>query len=446
MAVAPPASNHSPANPNEAAILAAEKAVKTAQQRLDVAERVVSREKEALAKAKQALTFAKAAAPTKVVKPSLFGGKEDKRELLELAELENMELAPAWAAYSMLGELRERATEVISTADAPFDLLDALALAKTVVKCEPPQVDGAVVTTTVWSPAGAWYLASVTPTRLGAVQSNLPAALDEDVLLMLGQDGEGHLRGAIGWWPAGTLSNAGGPVCAETCSRCLAIDDDSHEPQQASHTSVQGVGGGGVAPMPVMFTMAAPMHMHFAASMRETLIAKRQISARLQRGGAGGSEKDHIKELLAEHQTRLGELAEAAREADYALPAAEMSQVEAAVQGLRKGLLKRPWCPRCTSCGVRHEDIEYGTCKFWVKFKEAAIKRLEPDEEEESEEESDEKSEGDSDEEQQEDMNAIDDFTTEGQEGEEAEEEERVVEIESKDYGSEKTPEEGVTV
>ena len=41
------------------------------------------------------------------------------------------------------------------------------------------------------------------------------------------------------------------------------------------------------------------------------------------------------------------------------------AKCESAAQGLRKTLLKRPWCPRCSACGVRHEDIEFSTCKFW---------------------------------------------------------------------------------
>ena len=37
----------------------------------------------------------------------------------------------------------------------------------------------------------------------------------------------------------------------------------------------------------------------------------------------------------------------------------------AAREWLRKTLLRRPWCKRCGQCGVRHEDIEFSTCKFW---------------------------------------------------------------------------------
>ena len=43
----------------------------------------------------------------------------------------------------------------------------------------------------------------------------------------------------------------------------------------------------------------------------------------------------------------------------------DFSKCESAVQGLRKTLLRRPWNPRCAKCGVRHEDIEFSTCRFW---------------------------------------------------------------------------------
>lgn len=55
------------------------------------------------------------------------------------------------------------------------------------------------------------------------------------------------------------------------------------------------------------------------------------------------------------------------------LPCAELSQCEAAVQGLRKSYLKREWAPRCATCGVRHEDIEFGTCKFWAAYLPADV-------------------------------------------------------------------------
>merc|ERR1719230_2316164 len=77
------------------------------------------------------------------------------------------------------------------------------------------------------------------------------------------------------------------------------------------------------------------------------------------------------------------------------LPAQALSQAEAAVQGLRKTYLKRDWAPRCAKCGVRHEEIEYGTCKFWVKYKlEPEEEMPEESEEGEGEESSEEEGEG----------------------------------------------------
>ena len=54
-------------------------------------------------------------------------------------------------------------------------------------------------------------------------------------------------------------------------------------------------------------------------------------------------------------------------DAAEALPQ-DVEKIEAAVQGLRKCWLRRPLCPRCDRCGVRHEDIEFSTCRFWQEW------------------------------------------------------------------------------
>ena len=81
---------------------------------------------------------------------------------------------------------------------------------------------------------------------------------------------------------------------------------------------------------------------------------------------AADDEAAHAEKLLEIAARRLdGALFFA--DAAEALPA-DVEKIEAAVQGLRKCWLRRPLCPRCDRCGVRHEDIEFSTCRFWQEW------------------------------------------------------------------------------
>ena len=85
-----------------------------------------------------------------------------------------------------------------------------------------------------------------------------------------------------------------------------------------------------------------------------------------QPSAAANNNAAHTEKLLDISARRLdGALFFA--DAAEALPQ-DVEKIEAAVQGLRKCWLRRPLCPRCDRCGVRHEDIEFSTCRFWQEW------------------------------------------------------------------------------
>jgi len=117
--------------------------------------------------------------------------------------------------------------------------------------------------------------------------------------------------------------------------------------------------------------------VQLAETVRQYQVARAQINARLQRGGASSEEKQHVRALLGEAYRGIEE---SFREEELAQE--DLLKCESAVQGLRKNLLPREWNDRCLTCGTRHSDVERGTCKFWVAWSEKRKKRLEAEEKE----------------------------------------------------------------
>ena len=302
--------------------------------------------------------------------------KAERREAMEIAELRAMEEPPSWAEAALLEAARGRADATCTLAGAPFDVLAALACAKQVAKLPPPEPAATGAAVDGEAAVGEWWAARVVtstrePPPSGGGGDEDDAA--EEVLVCLGQDGEGRLRGAIGWWPAGALGRAESTPGAAGASRCVRIDEAESSARWMQHVSVQGLGEGGKRPEPVGLNVHAPPPCHLAEGVRLALLAKRQVSARLQRGGAAEAERAHCKLLLGLAQTRLQACAREAAEdeAEGELPD-DFAKCCSAVQGLRKTLLPREWNPRCVDCGVRHSGIEIHTCRFWRDWAEQA--------------------------------------------------------------------------
>ena len=132
----------------------------------------------------------------------------------------------------------------------------------------------------------------------------------------------------------------------------------------AWYSARRSAGGTAARPLGLVSTCTSVVG-HLCVAVREADVARRQVRARLQMAEADDDEVDHTEKLMDISARRLdGALFFA--DAAEALPQ-DVEKIEAAVQGLRKCWLRRPLCPRCDRCGVRHEDIEFGTCKFWVK-------------------------------------------------------------------------------
>ena len=54
------------------------------------------------------------------------------------------------------------------------------------------------------------------------------------------------------------------------------------------------------APMPATSNLNAPLPVQLAETVRQYQVARAQINARLQRGGASSEEKQHVRALLGE--------------------------------------------------------------------------------------------------------------------------------------------------
>ena len=285
--------------------------------------------------------------------------KAERREAMEIAELRKMEEPPVWVEASLLHELRAAGSaETFTLETAPLNVMSRMATAKQVVRL--PKQAAAAGCDRPEGRESAWWAVL------------LAGEEEEDSVLCVGQDDDGRLIGAWGVWPAGTVSRASQAVAASAASRCWRLNDGSSTAEWMQHVTVTGLGEGGAAPVPAARNLLAPPPCHLAEAVREGLLARRQIRARLQRGGAAEAERAHCRLLLDGAQVRLEASArEAAQNVGGSL-GADVGQCEAAVQGLRKTLLPRTWEPRCVECGVRHKDIEIHTCKFWREWAAAA--------------------------------------------------------------------------
>jgi hypothetical protein len=191
---------------------------------------------------------------------------------------------------------------------------------------------------------------------------------EESVALCLAQKADGTLVGAVGWYDLGALP-ASLDECLDLSSslppprRCVRLDDSSWDMMGFLHMTLQGYGKDCAPIVPMGYSLQGSALFHFAAGAADYHVARCQAELRLSQGRSGMEEREHARTLLDACVDRLVSIAPEASEGKWVPPL--FSKCESAVQGLRKTLLRRPWCKRCTSCGVRHEDIEFSTCKFW---------------------------------------------------------------------------------
>ena len=129
------------------------------------------------------------------------------------------------------------------------------------------------------------------------------------------------------------------------------------------HMGLQGYGRHAQPIVPVGQSLYGNAAYHMAVGMAGFHLASSQIEARLRQNRASENEKTHVGVLLDATRERFASVAiESAAEKHLIM---DFTRCESAVHGLRKTLLRRPWNPRCEQCGVRHEGIEFSTCKFW---------------------------------------------------------------------------------
>ena len=275
-------------------------------------------------------------------------------------------LASRWSPPpSLLVELRDAANHVVTMESSPVSLLQTVARAA--------DAGGACVTGAgaADGPEGEWHwllIPSDAVVRAPPAPGRKLAPPEADgsaLLICVGHNASGALRGALGWVDDAALASPS--ELQPSAVRCLArLDDDSIDSYVSMHVSVQGVGRGGVRPVPVGLSTCTSVVGHLCVAVREADVARRQVRARLQMAEADDDEAAHTEKLLDISARRLdGALFFA--DAAEALPQ-DVEKIEAAVQGLRKCWLRRPLCPRCDRCGVRHEDIEFSTCRFWQEW------------------------------------------------------------------------------
>ena len=191
---------------------------------------------------------------------------------------------------------------------------------------------------------------------------------EESVALCLAQAPDGTIVGAVGWYDLGALPNSLEGCLSLSASlppprRCVRLDDSSWDLMGFLHMTLQGYGKDCAPIVPMGYSLQGSALFHFAAGSADYHVARNQAEMRLTQGRAGMEEREQARTLLDACVDRLISIAPEASEGKWVPP--PFSKCESAVQGLRKTLLRRPWCKRCTSCGVRHEDIEFSTCKFW---------------------------------------------------------------------------------
>jgi len=215
--------------------------------------------------------------------------KAERREAQEISELRSMEDPPCWSAPVLLCELRACAASSgapsCTLATVPLVLATGLARARQVGRLCVTNVgvDGAPILQD--APVHDWWAVLLPPAAAANGEG------EEEAVVCLGQNSQGELCGAIGWWPAGTFSKADGPCAAATAARCVALDDEACAAEWMQHVTVVGLGEGGSAPTPASSNVHAPPPCQLAEAVRGGLLAKRQIRARLQRGGAAEAEK-----------------------------------------------------------------------------------------------------------------------------------------------------------
>ena len=333
------------------------------------------------------------------------------READEIAELKCIAEQAPQPVSALLSKLRGLATKAVTTEQATkrmhLDPVNFLAHCDAVVECAPPS-PGSSMASFVHD---RWFVAvgsskCVPPAPPVAAQTSddedeedlddidgdEPAVVDateeapadkevqpepepeqerdeESVALCIAQKEDGTIYGAIGWDELGALPrdvsgllNRAKPLPPPT--RCVRLDDSSWDGDvRFMHMTVQGLGDACSPIVPCGYTLSGSALYHFAAGVQHFWLAKTQVNARLSQGKADQAEVDHVEMLMDAANDRFAAVAREVS-ADRWLPP-DFSRCESAVQGLRKTLLKRPWNPRCASCGVRHEDIEYSTCRFW---------------------------------------------------------------------------------
>jgi len=195
---------------------------------------------------------------------------------------------------------------------------------------------------------------------------------EEAVALCIGQKEDGTLCGAVGWYDLGSLPTSldGALLTAEPLPaprRAATFADDSWPTCCLMHMALEGYGAGGKPVVPMGRNMIGSAAYHMAACMQQFWLAQVQNDRRMQQNHANFQEREHAHQLLDAAREHI---ASCAREgaADKTVNAMDLTRSESAVQGLRKTFLRRPWNPRCEKCGVRHEDIEFSTCKFWQAY------------------------------------------------------------------------------
>lgn len=265
--------------------------------------------------------------------------KESKRAAAEIAEIKALAAPPKLLnAPSLLGALRGGDAPVVDVSASPINLKQHILQSQSIARQEVDRGNGLN--------GDAWV-----------VLSKPSSEHEETCIVCLGQDGAGRLRGAIGWWPSGART-AKGPLQPGDATRSIAINDDSFSCIVLPHPTVTGVGenstvprlllphllralvpGDAVsprdsarraqthnhlartsthmiahtapstlrsffiawqAPMPATSNLNAPLPVQLAETVRQYQVARAQINARLQRGGASSEEKQHVRALLGE--------------------------------------------------------------------------------------------------------------------------------------------------
>ena len=323
-----------------------------------------------------------------------FGdSKREKREAAELAEVKAIADAPACfnARDCLLMALLARAKEtacanVRSVDDAPISLRDAVVRSSKIARLCSDEPMGFPFSFALVAPKDLW-------------------PNEEVAVVCLGMDAKHVLRGAIGYWPAGTSLKAQlkaadairivllADVATASTAEASAADATAatpasrHAAVKLGHPTIFGVGENNKMPTLGTQEFNGPPALHLAEAFRQYFISRAQVNARLQRGGAVEAEKAHVKSLYSKAHDWLVACAAcldskaASAEGEEGFDGEELTSIETAVQGMRKDYLAREWAPRCVTCSMRHGPQDpsvqkNGGCDFWVDFaneaKEAA--------------------------------------------------------------------------